>query len=186
MKKIMIHQYRKNLGTPPTLPLCVPCVTQCCNIAFLLPYCWGPFFFVFVDLLTGGEGSTAAAVTLDTVADGSRNKMADGVEWSPSRRCSRDRKICCYWDAFNTTFLLACFCALVPTFRFSLLFFLTSSCIPVCLSSSCPFVCVAAICYSQQVRTPKYLIIRVPSACVICTLPHIESFVFIRLVFFYS
>ena len=70
-----------------------------------------------------GEAATAAAVTLDTVADECR-KMADGVARSPSRLCSRDAKICCYGDALSTIFLLACFCALLPTFRFSFLPFL--------------------------------------------------------------
>ena len=51
---------------------------------------------VFVDLFAGGGGSTAAAATLGTVADESRNKMADGVTRSPARLCSRDAKICYY------------------------------------------------------------------------------------------
>ena len=72
------------------------------------------------------ETMTAAAVTLDTVADESRKKMADGVARSPSRLCSRDGKICCYGDALSTIFLLACFCALLPTFRFSFYFSLFS------------------------------------------------------------
>ena len=116
--------------------------------------CYSPrvqaVLLVFVDLFAGGEGSTAAAVRLDTVADESRKKMADGAAGSPSRLCSRDGKICCYGDALSTTFLLA----FVPCFLFFVfLFFLFIffSCIPVCLSSSCSFVC-AAICCSQQVR----------------------------------
>ena len=49
-----------------------------------------------------------------------------------SRLCSRDGKIRCYGDAFEYDFL-ACFCALLPTFRFSFSFsFLFFSCIPVC------------------------------------------------------
>ena len=48
--------------------------------------------------------------------------MADGMARSPSRLCSRDGKICCYGDALSSTFLLACFCALLPTFRFSFFF----------------------------------------------------------------
>ena len=55
---------------------------------------------VFVDLFAGEGGSTAAAVTLDTVADESRKKMADGVARKvPSRLRSGDGKICCYGDA---------------------------------------------------------------------------------------
>ena len=59
---------------------------------------------------------------LDTVADESRKKMADGVARSPSRLCSKDGKICCYGDALSTICLLACFCALLPTSRFSFFF----------------------------------------------------------------
>ena len=121
----------------------------------LQPPSAGSFVWVFVDLFAGGGGSTAASVTLDTVADEYRKKMADGVARSPSRLCSRDGKISCYGDALSTIFLLACFCALLPTFRFSFFFSFFSyffPCIPVCLSSSCPFVCAEVICYSQQVR----------------------------------
>ena len=106
---------------------------------------------------------------------------------SPSRLCSRDGKICCYGDALSTIFLLAFVpCFLLYVFRFSFLSFLIFfSCIPVCLHSSCPFVCAAAICDSQQVRITS--IIRVLSACVICTLPHLGIlwFFFIRLVYFF-
>ena len=114
-----------------------------------------PGIFVWFSLICsrGEGGSTAAAVTLHTVADESR-KMADGVARSPSRLCSRDGKICCYGDALSTIFLLACFRAVLPTFRFSFFFsfIIFFPCVPVCLSSSCPFVCAAAICYSQKVR----------------------------------
>ena len=80
------------------------------------------FCVVFVDLFAGAGGSTAAAVTLDTVADESRKKMAGAVARSPSRLCSRDGKTYCYGDALSTIFLLACFCVLLPTFRFSFCF----------------------------------------------------------------
>ena len=112
--------------------------------------------------------------------------MADGVARSPSRLCSRDGKICCYGDALSTTFLLACFCALLPTFRFSFFFsffsyfFFLHPGIPVCLSSSCPFV---RLCSSHLLLSAStYFIVRVLSACVICTLPHLG----ILLLFFYS
>ena len=60
-----------------------------------------------VSLICSRAGrSTAAAVTLDTVADESRKKMADGVTRSPARLCSRDGKICYYIDALSTIFLL--------------------------------------------------------------------------------
>ena len=70
----------------------------------------------------GGEGSLVASVTLDTVADESRRKMADGLARSPSRLRSRDGKICCCGDALGTIFLIACICALLPTLRFTILF----------------------------------------------------------------
>ena len=83
------------------------------------------FCLVFVDLFAAGGGSTAAAETLDTVADESREKMADGVARSPSRLCSRDGKICCYRDALSTIFLLA----FVPCF----LLFVFLFCLFLCL-----------------------------------------------------
>ena len=43
-----------------------------------------------------GRGPTAAAVTLDTVADETRKKMADGVARSRARLCSRDVNLCHY------------------------------------------------------------------------------------------
>ena len=64
------------------------------------------FCLVFVDLFAGGH-STAATVTLDTVADESRKKIADCVSRSPSRLCSGDGKICRYGDALTTIFMLA-------------------------------------------------------------------------------
>ena len=108
--------------------------------------------------------------------------MADDVERSPSRLCSRDGKICFYGDPLSTIFLLLC---LASHFSFFAVFFLFFSCIPVCLSYWCPYVCAAAICYSQQVRTS--LIVRVLSACsVICTPPLLRFFCFFfRLVYFF-
>ena len=81
------------------------------------------FCLVFVDLFAGGVGSTAAAVTLDTVADESR-KMADGVARSPSRLCSRDGKICCYGDALSTIFLLYFLLCLASYFSFFVFLFI--------------------------------------------------------------
>ena len=75
-----------------------------------------PGSFVWFSLICSrGErlDSAAAAVTLHTVADESRNKMAVGVARSPSRLCinSRDGKIYCYEDALsiNLFCLLLCF-----------------------------------------------------------------------------
>ena len=69
-------------------------------------------------------------MTLATVVDESR-KMADAVARSPSRLCGRVGKICCYGDALSTICVLACFRAMLPTFRFSFLFsFFSSTGIP--------------------------------------------------------
>ena len=133
---------------------------------------------VFVDLFTEG-GSTTAAVTKDTVADESRNKMADGVARSPSRLCSRDWKICDYGHALSTIFVLA----FVPCFlHFAFLFF--------------PFLFFPASRYVYLLRVPScsshlllsartYFIVRVLSACVICTLPHLELLCFYSFSFFF-
>ena len=128
-------------------------------------------------------GTTAAAVTLDTVADESRKKMADGVARSPSWLCSRDGKICCYRDALSTMFLLACFCALLPTFRFSFFFFPYSYVFP---ASRHVYRLRVPSSVQQPSATLSRFIVRVLSACVICTLPHlgIVSF-FVRLAFFF-
>ena len=106
--------------------------------------------FGFSLICSRGGGTSAAAVTLDTVDDESRKKMADGVARSPSRLCRRDGKKCRYGDTLSTIFLLACFCALLPTFRFSFLLCLLFGCIPICLPS-CPLVCAAASTLSTYV-----------------------------------
>ena len=54
--------------------------------------------------------STAAVVTLDTVADDSK-KMADGVTTSPTRLCSRDGTTC-YYRRLENDFLLLCLASL--------------------------------------------------------------------------
>ena len=140
-----------------------------------------PGSFVWFSLICsrGGGGSTAAAVTLDTVAYGSR-KMADGVARSPYRLCSRDGKICCY--ALRTIFLLACFCALLPTFRFSFLSFLF---FPLHPGTFIFFLSLRRCSSHLLLSASTYFIVRVLSACAICTLPHIAILLFfIRLVFF--
>ena len=139
-----------------------------------------PGSLVFVDFFAGGGGSTATAVTLDTVADESRKKMADGVARSPSRLCSRDGKICCYGDTSSTIFSLACFCALLPTFSFSFFFPFFSIFFPASRYDHfrVPSSVQQPSAYSQQVRT-EHFIARVLSACVICTLPHLLSLIHI-------
>ena len=107
--------------------------------------------------------------------------MADCVARSSSWFCSRDGKICCYGDALSTILLLACFCALLPTFRFSFLFSFHTFFpgIPVCLSSS----------HHLLLSACTYFIVRVNSASVICTLPHLGIlllFLFVQYFFFRS
>ena len=123
---------------------------------------------------------TAAAVTLDTVADESRKKMADGVARSPFRLCSRDGKICCYGDALSTIFLLAFVpCFLLFVFRFSFRLFSPHSGMFIFVS--------LRLCSSHLILSASmYFVVRVLSACVICTLPHFGIILFfIRLVFFF-
>ena len=87
----------------------------------------------------------------------------------------------------NCFFLFACFCATLPTFRFSFFvflffLFLFFSCIPVCFI----FFVSLRLCSSRLLLSASaYFILRVLSACVICTL-HLGILVFfIRLVFFF-
>ena len=64
------------------------------------------FCLVFVDLFAGGH-STAATVTLDTVADESRKKMADGVAGSRLGFVAETGRFFTM-DALSTIFLLLC------------------------------------------------------------------------------
>ena len=97
-----------------------------------------PGRFVWFSLIcSGGGGWTAAAVTLDTVADQSRKRMANGVARSPSLLCSREGKICCYGDALNTIFLRFLYLASYSSFFFSFLnFFPAFRCVYLRVPSS--------------------------------------------------
>ena len=134
-----------------------------------------------------GGGSTAAEVTLDTVTDESRKKIADGVARSPFRLCGRDGKICCYGDAFSTIFLLACFCALLPIFCFSFLFSFFSYFSPLHPGM---FIFVSLrMCSSHLLLSAStYFLVRVLSACGIWTLTHpgILSFFYSSSIIIYS
>ena len=122
----------------------------------------GSFVWFSLSCSRGGAGSTAAAVTLDTVADESRIKMPDGVTRFPARLCSRDGKIG-YYERLEYDFLLAYFCALLPTFL------ILSCLIPVC------FILFLRLCSSSHLllSASAYFIVRVLSCRVICILPHI-------------
>ena len=127
---------------------------------------------------------TAAAMALDTVADESRKKMADGVARSPSRLCSRDGKICCYGDALSTIFLLAFVpCFLLFVFRFSFLSFLIFFLHPGMFIF---FVSLRLCSNHLLLSASTCFIVRVLSACVICTLTHLGILLFyIRVTFFF-
>ena len=135
------------------------------NLSCYSPRVQAVFVWVFVDLFAGGGGSTAAAVTLDTVADESRKKMANGVARSPPRLCSRDGKIYCHRDALSTLFLLAFVpCFLLFVFRFSLLYFLILFLHPGMFI----FFVSLRLCSSHLLLSAStYFIAGVLSACVI-------------------
>ena len=129
----------------------------------------------------GRGGSTTAAVTRDTVTDKRRKKMADGVARSPCRLCSRDGKICCYGDALSTICFLACSCALLPTFLFSLLYLFFPASRHVYILRVPSFV-------QQSATLSKYVFYSTCSFC-LChlytTAPSRNYFVFFRLLFFF-
>ena len=104
-------------------------------------------------------GSTAAAVTLDTVADESTNKMADGATRSPARLCSRDGKVC-YDGRLEFDFLsfVPCFPLFILPYPGMFIFAFLRLC-------SSHLLLLTSILYS-------YFIVRVPS-CVICILAHL-------------
>ena len=95
-----------------------------------------------------------------------------------SRLCSRDGKICCYGDALSTFFLLLVPCFLLFVFLFfSYLFSLHPG----------MFIFVSLrLCSSHLLLSAStYFIVRLLSACVICTLPHLGILLFlVRSVFF--
>ena len=110
-----------------------------------------PGSFVWFSLICSRRrGSTAAVVTLETVGDESRKKMAHSVTRPPARRCSSDGRLCFH---VRLVYEFCLVCDMLPTFL--ALSFLT----PVCLSS-CSFVCAPVICYSLQVPSmfPVFLV----------------------------
>ena len=90
-------------------------------------------------------GSIAAAVTLDTVADEGRSKMADGMTRSPAKLCIRDGKIC-FYERLEYDFLLVhCFLHYLSSFAFSLYVSIFFVFLCLCRSSN-------LLMYSQHVR----------------------------------
>ena len=115
-----------------------------------------------------GGGSTAAAVTLDTVADESRKKMADGVTMSPARLCRRDGKNCCY-GRLEYDFLASVPCFLLFIFSPALSRFVSLRRVPLSVPQS-------------TTNLSKYVFYSTCSFLyVICILPHlgISLFLFI-------
>ena len=116
-------------------------------------------------------GSSAEAVTLDTVADESWNKMAYGVTRSPARLCDRAGKLC-YYGRLDYDF--HDFAVFVPCF----LLFLSSP----SLSRYVHLLRVPSSVQQSSATLSKY-VVRVLSSCVICTLPR-PGIPFVCLVFF--
>ena len=103
--------------------------------------------------------------------------------WQGPRRgfVAETGRFCCYGDALSTIFLLPCFCALLPTFRFSFIFSLFSYFF--LHPGMFIFFVSLRLCSSRLLLSAStYFIVRVLSACcVICTLLHLGI-----LLFFYS
>ena len=132
----------------------------------------------FVDLFAGrGEDSTTAAVTLDTVADESRKKMGDGVARSPTRLCSRDGKILLLWRRLEYDFLASLLLCLASYFSFFVFLFFF---FPIYPSMFISFVSLRLCSSNLPLSASTYFIfiVRVLSACVICTLPHLGIILF--------
>ena len=110
--------------------------------------------------------------------------MADGAARSPSWFCSRDGNICCYGNALSTIFILAFVpCFLLFIFRFSFLSFRIFLLHPDIFI----FFMSLRLCSSHLLLSAStYIIVRVRSACVICSLPHLGILLFfIHLVFLF-
>ena len=139
-----------------------------CYSPLVLEVLFGFRWFVRV-----GGGSTAAAVTLDTVAAESRKKMADGVTRSPARLCSRDRKNC-YYGRLEYDFLLFVPCNLLLSFSPALSMYVCLLRVPSSVQHSSASLSKCVFCSM--------------CSCVICILPHlgIRCFLFAHLVLFFS
>ena len=118
----------------------------------------GIYLFGFRWFVRVGGGSTAAAVTLDTVADESRDNLSDGVARSPSRLWSRDWKICCYGDALSAILCLLVFwpCFVPFVFRFSFFSFFPFSSVqqPSATLSTYVFFSTCSFCLSCHLYYP--------------------------------
>ena len=91
--------------------------------------------------------------------------MADGVTRSSSRLCSRDGKILLLWRSLEYDFLAFVSCFL-PSFYFLSYFFLHPG----------MFIFSVFVRLSRShllLSASTYFIVRVLSACVTCTLPHL-------------
>ena len=82
-----------------------------------------------------------------------------------------------YGDALSTIFLLACFCALLPTFRFSFLFSFFSYFFP---ASRYVYLLRVPSSVQQPSTLSKYIRIFIERVCarVVCTLPHLGILLF--------
>ena len=99
--------------------------------------------------------------------------------------CSRDGKICCYGDALSLLAFVPCFLLFVFLFAFlSLLIFFSLR------PGMFIFLVSLRLCSSHMLLSAStYFVVRVLSACVICTLPHLGILSFFHsfsLFFFFS
>ena len=137
---------------------------------------------VFVDSFAGEGGSTAAAATRDSVANESRKKMGKMV-WQGPRLgfvAETGRFVAMETPRVRFSCLLLCLASYFSFFVF--LFFL--SFFPA--SRYVYLLRVPSSVQQPSAALSKYVfIVRVLSACVICTLPHLGILFFIRVVFFF-
>ena len=139
----------------------------------------GSFVCFSLTCSRGGGGSTAAAVTLDTVAAESRKKMADGVARSRLGFVAETAR----FVAMETPGVrFSCMLAFVPCFLlcvlFVLYFFSASRYVYLRVPSS---VQQPSANLREDVLRTEYVTVRVLFACVTCNLPHlgILSFLFV-------
>ena len=129
-------------------------------------------------------------MTLDTVADESRTKMADGVARSPSRLCSRDGsrdgKILVLWRRLEYDFLACLLMCLDSYFRFSFFFSLLNLFFPASRYVYLLRVPSSVQQPSTTLSNHVFIVRALSVCCVICTIPHHGILLFfIRLVFFF-
>ena len=134
------------------------------------------FLLVFIDLFEGGGTRQRAQWHLIPLPTRAGRKWCGS---SQSRLCSRDQKICCYEDALSTIFLLACFCALLHVFCISFFFSFVFFYLFFLHQFMFIFFVSLRLCSRHMLLSAStYFIVRVLSACVSFTLPHLGILLF--------